>query len=75
MKDASTMTTATIGSTWNLAKMKKLLQSHFLPSDYQHVLYGQYLNCKQGLRCVQDYTQKFHLEHLWCLDKYWTMSS
>lgn len=44
MKDASTMTTATIGSTWNLAKMKKLLQSHFLPSDYQRVLYGQYIS-------------------------------
>ncbi|XP_020683521.2 uncharacterized protein LOC110100366 [Dendrobium catenatum] len=44
--------------TW--ARMKQLLRSQFLPTDYEQILYMQYQQCVQGNRSVSEYTEEFH---------------
>lgn len=41
--------------------MKGLLYERFLPANYQRVLFTEYLNCRQGSRTMDDYTDDFHL--------------
>lgn len=40
--------------------MKMLMYEHFLPANYQHALFTEYLNCRQGLRLVDEYADDFH---------------
>ena len=42
------------------ARMRKLLKSRFLPSDYQQQLYRQYQLCRQRDRPVRDYAEEFY---------------
>lgn len=42
------------------ARMKQLLRSHFLPSDFEHLLYLQYQRCQQRMRSVGAYTEEFY---------------
>jgi len=44
--------------TW--AKMRRLLQAKYLPPDYEHILFQQYQDCRQGNRTVQAYIEEFH---------------
>ncbi|KAI0516557.1 hypothetical protein KFK09_009234 [Dendrobium nobile] len=43
---------------WN--RMKQLLRGHYLPTDYEQMLYMQYQHCSQGQRSVNDYTEEFY---------------
>lgn len=40
--------------------MKQLLRSHFLPPDYEQLLYLQYQKCQQGSKMVGEYTEEFY---------------
>ena len=40
-------------------KMKKYLKRHFLPPDYQDLVYEEYQNCKQLCDSIAVYTKKF----------------
>ena len=44
--------------TW--VKKKNLLKIHFLPPDFEQVLYQQYQSCKLGNPFVLKYTEKFY---------------
>ncbi|XP_020694313.1 uncharacterized protein LOC110108140 [Dendrobium catenatum] len=48
------------GSVRSWARMKQLLQSHYLPTDYDQILYMKFQQCTQGQRSVSDYTEEFY---------------
>lgn len=45
-------------TSWS--RMKQVLRGHFLPSDYEQILYVQYQRCSQGNRSVSEYTEEFY---------------
>ncbi|PKU77966.1 uncharacterized protein LOC114579829 [Dendrobium catenatum] len=44
--------------TW--ARMKQLLRTQFLPTDFEQILYMRYQHCSQGARSVSEYTEEFN---------------
>ncbi|PKU86669.1 RNA-directed DNA polymerase [Dendrobium catenatum] len=44
--------------TW--VRMKQLMRRHFLPSDFEQLLYLQYQQCRQNQRTVSEYTEEFY---------------
>ena len=40
--------------------MKKLLKNHFLPPDFEQVLYQKFQSCPQGNRSFPQYTEEFY---------------
>ncbi|XP_020703199.2 uncharacterized protein LOC110114610 [Dendrobium catenatum] len=48
------------GAVRNWYIMKQLMREHFLPTDYEQILYMQYQHCTQGQRTVSDYTEEFY---------------
>ena len=44
--------------TWN--KMKQLLRKMYLPPDYLHILYQQYMDCNQRYKTVTEYVNEFY---------------
>ncbi|PKU69720.1 RNA-directed DNA polymerase [Dendrobium catenatum] len=48
------------GPVRNCLRMKQLLRSHFLPTDFEQMLYLRYQHCIQGTRTVSDYTEEFY---------------
>ncbi|XP_028551072.1 uncharacterized protein LOC110094610 [Dendrobium catenatum] len=48
------------GSVRSWARMKQLLRSHYLPTDYDQILYMKFQQCTQGQRSVSDYTEEFY---------------
>ena len=41
-------------------RMKQLLRTRFLPTNFSQTLYLQCINCKQGSRTVKEYTEEFY---------------
>ncbi|KAI0499806.1 hypothetical protein KFK09_018014 [Dendrobium nobile] len=41
-------------------RMKQLLRGHFLPTDYEQMLYLKYQHCAQGNRSVSEYMEEFY---------------
>ncbi|XP_028551234.1 uncharacterized protein LOC110091993 [Dendrobium catenatum] len=41
-------------------RMKQLMRRHFLPTDFEQLLYLQYQHCRQGQRSVSEYTEEFY---------------
>ncbi|KAI0529011.1 hypothetical protein KFK09_001556 [Dendrobium nobile] len=48
------------GSVRNWYRMKQMMRGHFLPTDYEQMLYLQYQHCVQGARSVSEYTEEFY---------------
>ncbi|KAL6228396.1 hypothetical protein ACLB2K_002346 [Fragaria x ananassa] len=43
--------------TWR--RMQQMLRDRFLPADYEQLLYRMYMDCVQGNRTVDEYTDEF----------------
>ncbi|KAI0520448.1 hypothetical protein KFK09_007923 [Dendrobium nobile] len=48
------------GNVTSWYRMKRLLRGHFLPTDFEQMLYLQYQHCSQGARTVSEYTEEFY---------------
>lgn len=48
------------GSIRSWQRMMQLLRGHFLPTDYEQLLYLQYQHCSQGQRTVNEYIEEFY---------------
>ncbi|KAI0515984.1 hypothetical protein KFK09_008655 [Dendrobium nobile] len=48
------------GPIRNWKRMKQLMRRHFLPTDFEQLLYIQYQQCRQGQRTVSEYTEEFY---------------
>lgn len=44
--------------TWK--KMKQYIRAHFLPANYEHVLYQKYQESNQKHQSVRDYVDEFY---------------
>ena len=44
--------------TWDEMKLK--MMEHFLPSDYEQLMYTKLFSLKQDTKSVQEYTEEFH---------------
>ncbi|KAI0507593.1 hypothetical protein KFK09_013719 [Dendrobium nobile] len=42
------------------SRLKQLMRRHFLPTDFEQLLYLQYQQCRQGNRPVHEYTEEFY---------------
>lgn len=40
--------------------MLKMMKEHFLPADFEQILYQQYQRCYHGNRKVAEYAKEFH---------------
>lgn len=43
--------------TW--CKMKQLIRGQFLPPDYEHILYKQYLDYSQHFKSITEYAEEY----------------
>ncbi|PKU85169.1 RNA-directed DNA polymerase [Dendrobium catenatum] len=48
------------GNVRSWARMKQMLRAHFLPTDYEQLLYVRYQQCVQGSKTVSEYTEEFY---------------
>ncbi|KAI0495827.1 hypothetical protein KFK09_022130 [Dendrobium nobile] len=48
------------GAVRSWFRMKQLLRGHYLPTDFEQMLYIQYQHCVQGNRTVTDYMEEFY---------------
>ncbi|XP_020702838.1 uncharacterized protein LOC110114328 [Dendrobium catenatum] len=48
------------GSVRSWVRMKQLLRAHFLPTDYEQMLYLKYQHCSQNHWSVSEYTEEFY---------------
>ncbi|XP_020672881.1 uncharacterized protein LOC110092596 [Dendrobium catenatum] len=48
------------GNVRSWTRMKQLLRSHYLPTDYDQILYMKFQHCMQGQRSVSEYTEEFY---------------
>ena len=44
--------------TWDEVKLK--MKEHFLPTDYEQLMYTQLFSLKQDTKSVEEYTEEFH---------------
>ncbi|RVW45061.1 Transposon Ty3-I Gag-Pol polyprotein [Vitis vinifera] len=44
--------------TWDEMKLK--MKEHFLPTDYEQLIYTKLFSLKQGTKSVEEYTEEFH---------------
>ncbi|WJZ85709.1 hypothetical protein VitviT2T_005229 [Vitis vinifera] len=44
--------------TWDEMKLK--MKEHFLPTDYEQLMYTKLFSLKQGTKSVEEYTEEFH---------------
>ena len=44
--------------TWDEMKLK--MKEHFLPTDYEQLMYTKLFSFKQGTKSVEEYTEEFH---------------
>ena len=44
--------------TWDEMKLK--MKEHFLPTDYEQVMYTKLFSLKQCTKFVEEYTEEFH---------------
>ena len=40
--------------------MKLKMKEHFLPTDYEQLMYTKLFSLKQGTKSVEEYTEEFH---------------
>ena len=46
--------------TWDEMKLKLKMKEHFLPTDYEQLMYTKLFSLKQGTKSVEEYTEEIH---------------